>query len=106
MAVQTAPQYQLSFACTLAQYNTMCTVTLPALGSVIRAPQQFQGTFIHNTPVIGHCDFSYEGKRWLKFYDSNMTSTMIPALTAGLAATLGAPVPENLANNPSYWGDV
>lgn len=106
MAIQVAPQYQLSFACTLTQYNTMVGTTLPALGAVVIAPQRFQGDFIHTTPATGHCGFSYDGTAWVKFYDANMTPAMITALTTGLVGTLGAPVPQNLANNPSYYNNV
>lgn len=106
MAIQQPIKYELSFACTLAQFNTMCSTTLPTVGVVMNIPQRFQGIYKSNTAATGQCDFSYDGNAWLRFFYNNMTPAMITELTTTLAATLGAPVAHYYAQNPSYYMNV
>jgi hypothetical protein len=101
-----AGPFELIFNCTLAQFTTALGTTLPGAGfTVLNIPVQLTG-IIKGTSggaiALKEIDFIYDGVAFLKFFGGNMTTALVTYLTTTLAGTLGAPVPVNLANNPSF----
>lgn len=124
-----AHSFQVIYSCTPAQLETCLVTTLPAVGFVVlRAPIQYQGKIkgsaagTGTSATMGEIDFSYDGKYFLRFYGANpapaaqqtyagvptnqMSDGLVTFLNTTLAATLGAPVPSNLANVPSKAVDA
>lgn len=119
MSVQ---QYELIYNCTPTQLETALLTTLPAAGFVVtRAPIKATGWIVGTSSGaagLGQVDFSYDGQYFLKFFganpvptaqqtqtgipQTNMLTALITLLNSTLLATLGAPVPPNLAVPPSY----
>jgi len=70
------------------------------------------------TPGLGQIDFSYDGQYFLRFFGANpapisqqsnagvtenqMTTNLVAFLTSTFAATLGVPVPSNIAVPPPF----
>lgn len=117
-----AYQSQLIFNCTPTQFGVAAATTLPGAGfTVLQVPVKFRG-IIKGTSAgaaaLGQIDFEYDGQYFLRFFGSNpiptsqqtnpgvpmnnMAASLITYLTTTLAATLGAPVPPNLAVPPPY----
>jgi hypothetical protein len=101
-----AGPFELIFNCTLAQFTTAVGTTLVGAGfTVLQLPIMFTG-IIKGTSggaaALKEIDFIYDGVTFLKFFGGNMSAAMVAYLTTTLAGTLGAPVPVNLANNPSF----
>lgn len=120
-----AHQFQLIFNCTLAQLETALITTLPAVGWVVtRAPIKYRGWIVGGAGGtgaangLGQIDWEYDGQYFLQFFGANIVPTaqqaqagipqhnLLPAaiteLSSALLATLGAPVPPNLAVPPAY----
>lgn len=118
-------QYELIYNCTPAQLETALTVTLPAVGWVVtRAPIKYTGWMVGTAAGtgaangFGQIDFIYDGQYFLKFFGANPVpvaqqtnpgipqTNLLPAaiteLNTALLATLGAPVPPNLAVPPPF----
>lgn len=113
-------QYQIMFNCTPTQFLVAMGTTLPAVGfGVIQVPIKHTGIIKGNSGAaagLGQIDFSYDGQYFLKFFganpipvaeqaqtgvpQTNISTQMMTELTTALAATLGAPVPQN-SNVPS-----
>lgn len=106
MAVTVQP-YQIIFAATLTQFNTMLSATLPGAGATVsvQGPNKFAGTINGTSSSFagkGQADFSYDGMNFVRFFGANITLAMINQLIASLAGTLGAPVPPNQAVPQNY----
>lgn len=118
MPLQLPVAHVLNFACTLTQFGTAIGTTIPAIANttVIKGGNQFQG-IIQGASAATSCNYTYDGIAWLTFFGidtpvnsqtfyNNTVPALIATLTSALAGTLGAPVPTNIAQNPSYAGNI
>jgi len=100
------------------------TLTLGAVGAVNTATlaggaaTSIATETITATPGLGQIDFSYDGQYFLRFFGANpapisqqsnagvtenqMTTNLVAFLTSTFAATLGVPVPSNIAVPPPF----